>query len=89
MPVLDLGFDINRWRYCKHLSYALFRMDITSYVASERNSGLLLADYNAYRGQATRRVHSLRKRLGQATPRGRKYTPKLPVTADNIQQDNE
>jgi signal recognition particle subunit SRP68 len=64
-------------------------MDITSYVASQRDSGLLLGDYNAYRAQATRRVHSLRKRLGLATPKGRKYSSKSPITADNIQRDNK
>lgn len=65
------------------------RMNITSYVASERESALLVGDYNAYRAQATRRIHSLRKRLGQATPKGRKYAPKSPITTDDIRRDHE
>ncbi|KAF7509440.1 hypothetical protein GJ744_008003 [Endocarpon pusillum] len=64
-------------------------MNITSYVTSERESALLVGDYNVYRAQATRRIHSLRKRLGQTTPKGRKYIPKAPVTADDIQRDHE
>lgn len=64
-------------------------MNITSYVVSERESALVLRDYNAYRAQATRRIHSLRKRLGQATPKGRKYSPKSPITAEDIEHNNE
>jgi signal recognition particle subunit SRP68 len=64
-------------------------MNITSYVASERESAVLAGDYNAYRAQATRRIHSLRKRLGQTTPKGRKYAPKCPITADDIHRDHE
>ncbi len=64
-------------------------MNITSYVKSERESALLVGDYNAYRAQTTRRIHSLRKRLGQTTLKGRKYMPKAPVTANDIQRDHE
>ena len=64
-------------------------MNITSYVVSERESALVLGDYNAYRAQATRRIHSLRKRLGQATPKGLKYSSKSPISAKDIKQDNE
>lgn len=64
-------------------------MEITRYVTSEREFGLLLGDYNAYRAQATRRIHSLRKRLGLATPKGRKYTPQSPTTAADIGHNNE
>jgi signal recognition particle subunit SRP68 len=64
-------------------------MNITGYVTSERESALVLGDYNTYRAQATRRIHSIRKRLGQATPKGRKYTPKSPITGDDVERDNE
>jgi signal recognition particle subunit SRP68 len=64
-------------------------MNITSYVTSERQKGLLLGDYNVYRAQASRRIHSLRKRLGQATPKGRKYSPKSPITAEDVGRNNE
>jgi signal recognition particle subunit SRP68 len=63
-------------------------MDLTSYVASERDAALLVGDYKTYRAQATRRIHSLRKRLGQVTPKGRKYATKSPITAADIGRDN-
>ncbi|KAG9768210.1 Signal recognition particle subunit SRP68 [Exophiala dermatitidis] len=63
-------------------------MNITSSVISERDRALLGGDYNAYHAQATRRIHNLRRRLG-ATNRGRKYTPKSPVTAENVAQNAE
>src|SRR5271154_4856241 len=61
-------------------------MDITRSVVSERDRALLGGDYKAYHAQATRRIHAIRKRLGIATPRARKYIPKAPVTAENISQ---
>jgi len=64
-------------------------MDITRSVVSERDRALLGGDYDAYHAQATRRLHALRKRLGIATPRSRKYTPKSAVTAENIAQNSE
>jgi signal recognition particle subunit SRP68 len=64
-------------------------MNITGYVSSQRDSGLLLGDYHTYQAQATRRIRSLRKRVGQATPKGRKYSPKTPITAVDIAQNDE
>ncbi len=63
-------------------------MNITNSFASERDRALLSGDYNAYHAQATRKIHSLRKRLG-ATTRGRKYTPKAHVTAENVAKNAE
>ncbi|EXJ69576.1 uncharacterized protein A1O5_07612 [Cladophialophora psammophila CBS 110553] len=63
-------------------------MDITGSLVSERERALLGGDYNAYHAQATRKIHNLRKRLGAAT-RGRKYTPKAPVTAENVAKNAE
>ncbi|OAP55400.1 hypothetical protein AYL99_10373 [Fonsecaea erecta] len=63
-------------------------MDITSSIVSERERALLGGDYNAYHAQATRKIHNLRRRLGAAT-RGRKYTPKAPVTAENVSKNAE
>lgn len=80
-------FDKYCWNFAKDNSPD--EMNITSYVTSERESALLVGDYNVYRAQATRRIHSLRKRLGQTTQKGRKYIPKAPVTADDIQRDHE
>lgn len=59
-------------------------MNITQSIVSERERALIGGDYAAYHAQATRRIHGLRKRLGAATPRGRKYTPKAPVTTTNV-----
>ena len=59
-------------------------MEITEFIFKEREEVLSLGDYNSYRAHATRRLHKLRKKLGQATAKGRKYTAKPPVTAENI-----
>ncbi|EPS27897.1 hypothetical protein PDE_02841 [Penicillium oxalicum 114-2] len=59
-------------------------MEITDYIFKEREEVLLAGDYNAYRAHATRKLHKLRKKLGQATPKGRKYTAKPAVTAENL-----
>lgn len=64
-------------------------MNITRSITSERDRALLNGDYDAYHAQATRRIHTLRRRLGTATPRGRKYTPKAQVTAENVAQNTE
>ncbi|KAJ5934321.1 hypothetical protein N7466_003868 [Penicillium verhagenii] len=59
-------------------------MEITDYIFNEREEVLLVGDYNAYRAHATRKLHKLRKKLGQATAKGRKYTTKPAVTAENV-----
>ncbi|KAI9763332.1 MAG: hypothetical protein M1840_000597 [Geoglossum simile] len=64
-------------------------MDLTAFVASHRENGLLLGDYNSYRTQLSRRILTLRKRLGRTTPKGKKYTPKAPITAEDIASDHE
>ncbi|KIW62409.1 hypothetical protein PV04_10587 [Phialophora macrospora] len=63
-------------------------MNITTSLVSERDKALLGGDYNAYHAQATRKIQNLRRRLGAAT-RGRKYTPKAPVTAQNVSKNAE
>lgn len=64
-------------------------MDITSFIASHRNDALLLGDYSAYRAQLSRRLLTLRRKLGCASPKGRKYAPKTPVTAQDIARNHE
>ncbi|KAE8396563.1 hypothetical protein BDV23DRAFT_177556 [Aspergillus alliaceus] len=59
-------------------------MDITDYIFSQREEVLLTGDYNAYRIHTTRKLHKLRKKVGQTTPKGRKYTAKPPVSAENV-----
>lgn len=63
-------------------------MDITGSIVSERDRALLGGDYDTYHAQATRKIHNLRRRLGAAN-RGRKYTPKSPVTAENVAKNAE
>ncbi|KAE8163496.1 hypothetical protein BDV40DRAFT_262955 [Aspergillus tamarii] len=59
-------------------------MDITDYIFNQREEVLLAGDYNAYRAHTTRKLHKLRKKLGQTTPKGRKYAAKPPVSAENV-----
>lgn len=59
-------------------------MDITDFIFNQREEALVVGDYNAYRTHATRKLHKLRKKLGQATPKGRKYTAKPPVNAEDV-----
>jgi signal recognition particle subunit SRP68 len=64
-------------------------MDITRSITSERDRALLSGDHDVYHAQASRRIHTLRKRLGAATPKGRKYSPKALVTAENVASNIE
>jgi signal recognition particle subunit SRP68 len=59
-------------------------MEITDFIFSCREQALLVGDYNSYRAQASRRLHTLHKKLGLTTPKGRKYVAKPPVTAENV-----
>ncbi|KAF9885808.1 hypothetical protein FE257_012390 [Aspergillus nanangensis] len=59
-------------------------MEITDFIFKQREDVLIVGDYNAYRAHTTRKLHKLRKKLGQTTPKGRKYTAKAPVTAEEI-----
>jgi signal recognition particle subunit SRP68 len=65
------------------------KMNITESIATQRDRALLAGDYNTYHAQTTRRIHALRKRLGVATPRGRKFTPKEAVTAEDVAKNVE
>lgn len=64
-------------------------MDITRSVVSERDRALLSGDHDAYHAQASRRIHTLRKRLKVTTPKGKKYSPKEAVTAQNVASNVE
>ncbi|PGH18312.1 hypothetical protein AJ80_04490 [Polytolypa hystricis UAMH7299] len=64
-------------------------MDITTFVVSHRDNALLVGDYSTYRAQLSRKLHSTRKRLGQTTPKGKKYTGKPVVTAENVAKNTE
>ncbi|KAF1940037.1 hypothetical protein EJ02DRAFT_407373 [Clathrospora elynae] len=64
-------------------------MDITKFVADFRESAFLLGDYSTYRAQLSRRLRTVRKKLGRATPKKAKYAAKAPVTAEEIGANNE
>lgn len=63
-------------------------MDITKFVVSQRDKALLVGDYGLYRKQLSRRLLVVRKKLNIAS-KGRKYTPKAPVTAEDIASNHE
>ncbi|KAI9739335.1 MAG: hypothetical protein M1834_007548 [Cirrosporium novae-zelandiae] len=64
-------------------------MDITTFVAGHRESALLLGDYNSYHQQLSRRLLKVRRKLGCTTPKGRKYTPKEPITSEDVSRNHE
>ncbi|KAF2837334.1 signal recognition particle protein [Patellaria atrata CBS 101060] len=64
-------------------------MDITSFVTAQRDAALLIGDYNTYREKLSRRILTIRKRLGRTTPKSGKYTTKAPITAENIGSNHE
>ena len=64
-------------------------MDITGFIISQREQAFLGGDHENYRAQCSRRIHTLRRRLGIATPKGRKYTAKPAVSAENISKNVE
>ena len=64
-------------------------MNITETIVSQREKALLTGDYNTYHSQTSRRIHAIRRRLGEATPRGRKYTPRAAVTTEDVGKSSE
>ena len=64
-------------------------MNITESIVLQRGKALLSGDYDSYHAQTSRRIHALRRRLGEATPRARKFTSKERITAENIAKNAE
>lgn len=64
-------------------------MDITKFVVGYRESAFLLGSYDTYREQLSRRLQTVRKKLGRATPKNAKYSNKAPVTAEEVGQNIE
>ncbi|KKY23611.1 putative signal recognition [Phaeomoniella chlamydospora] len=64
-------------------------MDVTDFIVTQREHAFLGGDHDAYRAQASRRIRTLRRRLGIATPKGRKYTAKAPIKSDDVRKDEE
>ncbi|KAL8829100.1 MAG: hypothetical protein Q9170_006318 [Blastenia crenularia] len=63
-------------------------MDITKFIVSRRDKALLVGDYGLYRKQLSRRLLVVRKKLN-CSSKGRKYTPRTPITADDIGNNHE
>lgn len=64
-------------------------MEITKSVVSQRDRALVGGDYQTYHVQITRRIHTIRKRLGITTPKGRKYSAKAAVTSQDVSKNSE
>jgi signal recognition particle subunit SRP68 len=64
-------------------------MDITKFIVDHREAAFLVGSYGTYRTQLSRRLLTVRKKLGRATPKNAKYTAKAPVTAEDIGKNIE
>ncbi|MCJ1413863.1 hypothetical protein MMC32_000188 [Xylographa parallela] len=64
-------------------------MEITNFIVSRRNEALLIGDYGSYRKQLARRLLTVNQRLGRASPKGRKYAPKAPISAQDVAGNSE
>jgi signal recognition particle subunit SRP68 len=64
-------------------------MEVTKFVVSGRERAKVFGDYATYRTQLSNRIHNLRKKLGITTKPRTKYTPKTPVTAEDIGRKHE
>ena len=62
-------------------------MDILSFISALRQEGLVLGDYNAVRGICSRRLATLRKRLGRQNSKSKKFIPQPPLTAEEVAKD--
>ncbi|KAF2639718.1 hypothetical protein P280DRAFT_46337 [Massarina eburnea CBS 473.64] len=64
-------------------------MDITKFVADNREAAFLVGDYSTYRTHLARRLRIVRKKVGRATAKNAKYAAKPPVTPEEVRQDVE
>lgn len=64
-------------------------MEITRFIVERRNDALVVGDYGIYRKALSRRILTLRRRLGRTTAKGRKYIQKAPITSDDVTSDIE
>lgn len=62
-------------------------MEITNVVVKHREDALLVGDYHTYQTQLSRKLHSLRKKLGQTNHNGKNYHSKAAVTAEDVAKD--
>lgn len=64
-------------------------MEVTKFIVTGRDQALLYGDYSTYRGQLSRRLLNVRKKVGRTTRKGAKYSKKAPVTAEDIASSHE
>ena len=64
-------------------------MDITDFISSRRNEALLIGDYGLYRKQLSRRLLTVRRKLGRTSAKGRRYTLKAPITVEDVSSNHE
>ncbi|PWW80022.1 hypothetical protein C7212DRAFT_162928 [Tuber magnatum] len=62
-------------------------MEIIPFVSALRQEAQVLGDYHAVRKMCSRRLATLRKRLGRQTSKSKKYAPQPPSTAEEIAQE--
>ncbi|RPA95997.1 hypothetical protein L873DRAFT_1812095 [Choiromyces venosus 120613-1] len=62
-------------------------MEIIPFVSALRQEAQVLGDYHAVRTMCSRRLATLRKRLGRQTSKSKKYAPQPPLTAEEIAQE--
>lgn len=64
-------------------------MNITNFIFNRREKALLVGDHGSYRKQLSRRLLVVRKKLQHTSMKGKKYSPKAPVTAEDIGTNHE
>ena len=64
-------------------------MDVTNFIVSQRQKALLVGDYGSYRRQLSRRLLVVRRKLNYTSTKGRKYSAKASVTAEDIANNHE
>ena len=64
-------------------------MDITAYVATNRDKAFLVGDYASYKTQLSRQLLNLRRRLGRTTPKNSKNYKKESITPQDVKQNHE
>ncbi|KAI5851047.1 hypothetical protein BZA05DRAFT_320015, partial [Tricharina praecox] len=57
-------------------------MDITTFIHTQRQEARLIGDSNAYRSMCSRRLATLRKRLGRSNPK--RYAAQAPLTPEDL-----
>lgn len=61
-------------------------MEITAFVAAQREKALLAGDYGSYRKQLSRRILTVRRKLNYVSAKG---PPKPSITPQNIASNHE